>query len=507
MSIALIKLQNHSYSIQYHNKHLHSIKNPRREAERIVRSQLELSKLPERVSDKRSPVFFLLNPGLGYAAEILRQYYPHSVIWAVYSDKTLLEFIRNCAESILKPSEIISAVKPSYFRNYISSILTGFSTFSAQLIDWLPAAHVPGHRQLLTDYRSAMREIQGGLLSHMYFGRRWMKNVALNVRRTGGMRRLKSLAGPVILCAAGPSLHDRMSLIRKMRSRVHVWALPSSVRALLAGGISPDCIVSSDGGYWADLHLRYVPAESHIIMALSSWVSAGLFQNWGSREFISLKMPFMRGSHEDVFMELPERASVLFTALDILARIHRGPLILFGADFTSRGLESHVRPHGFDEFIESRGCRLRPLCTERFERVSGGQLGIYAEWFKTRGYANPGLYRWGDGDELPIPALRSEGDLNRVLAAAPKPGMEWKSAGAAFSEDSVFLDIPRPLPGDLFSNPEHSQLFEALICGNGIELKNQYLRWLGGEGEGLCVQEFENDFIFSRGSEGRRGGA
>ena len=496
MSACLIKLPNNSYSIQYQQKYLHSLKNPHREAERLVLFQLQQARATERISDKRSPLFFLLNPGLGHAAATVRKYYPLAQICAVYSDKVLYDFVKSCDHALFAAKEMLLSAETTHFRHYLLSNLNGLSIFAVQLIDWLPASHLSGHSRLLAEYLSAMREIQAGLLTRMFFGKRWIANTSRNIQDTHRKRRIKAVVGPVVICASGPSLADRISLLREIRSQVHIWALPSSIRALLEGGIIPDCVISSDGGYWAGRHLVYAPPQSHIIMALSAQVPASVSQRWKSWEFVSLQMPFMQRPQSEYCMELPERASVIFTALDILSRIGRGPVLLFGADFRTRGLQTHVRPHSFDELIESSGNRLNPLSTLWFTRSSGEQLHIYADWFTARGSDNwPSLYRWrGDGRPLPINELQTRAEVDAVIAASPPVKLEWKDNTSSPQNlaENIFVPIPRPLPNNLFSGREHLSLLEILIFMDGIGLKRQYLHWLGGKDEAQCIREFDD---------------
>ncbi|MGI9256323.1 MAG: 6-hydroxymethylpterin diphosphokinase MptE-like protein [Salinispira sp.] len=484
------------YSITYGNTLLHSLRNPWKEAERIVRSQLEHSNFSKRVSGNCRAIFFLLNPGLAYGAAVLLQYYPKATIHAVYSDRELYSLVMNCNTSCTRQPGIVSSLMLSDFKNYIFSTLTGLTVLQTQVIDWLPSSSVSGHRQLLSDYRLAMREIQAGLLSRMYFGKPWMKNISLNIHRLSKMKKLTSLSGSVFLCAAGPSLNNSMELIKRLRSRVHVWALSSSVRALVSEGIIPDCIVSTDGGYWAGLHLQFSAPESHIIMSLNARVPAAFFHRCASTEFVLMNMPFLKNSENKEFMTVPERGSVIFTALDILERLHEGPIVLLGADFTPRGLQSHARPQAFDEFIESEYTRLHPLTTERFERISGEQLNIYSEWFRTEGgksISSP-MYRWrGSRVRLPVTELTSEDELKYIVDTAPRMQTSWETISVKKSDADVFINIPKPLPGDLFSQSDHLELLEAIVYVNGIELKNQYTHWLKGTEEELCLSELENN--------------
>ena len=494
MNASLIRVSENSYSLLYQQKHLHSVRNPWQEAERLIHSQMEASKLYQRISDKRSPVFFLINPGLGHAAVILRKRYSKAVIHAVYSDESLYQFVLNCRESMLAPEEMIPAINRSQFKQYLLSNLTGLSVFSTQLINWLPASYLPGHDRLLKEYLAAIREKQADILTRMYFGRRWIQNVRSNIHRLRKPKNLGTISGPVVLCASGPSLGDSLPLLREIGSRVHIWALPSALRALRAERICPDCIVSSDGGYWAGPHLRFAPEQSHLIMALSSRVPANLFDNRKSAEFISLQMPFIQNAQP--FMELPERASVIFTTLDILARLDSDPVIIFGADFDTRELQTHIRPHTFDEFIESTGNRLHPLSTERFRRSTGGQLNLYAEWFRTEKHSEwPTLYRWrGEGAELPIPEIQTRDELMTIINALPAKNITWKGGSKTTQIADIIAPIPHPLPENLFSK-EHRSLREILIYTNGIEFKNQYLQWLSGKTEHCCVRELEQVLV------------
>jgi hypothetical protein len=492
-------------TLQYNGRFLHSPRNPLKEARRIVERQLADSL--RRFSRERPITLFFLDPGLGYAALAARELYPESRIHFAYSDRGLYEAaIAGMPETVRETEPSIRLFEsPGEFRAHILTVLGEPDFLSAAVLDWPASSFLPDHYRLTGEFLEAFTELQKGFATRSFFGMRWIKNCRANRRWETVSLPFPRMDTPAVLCASGPGLADSINIIRSLGRRVRLWALPSALKILNAAGLTPDAVVSTDGGYWAGTHLRGLGADTHLFIARSAMLPPSLADRLENISLFSLGMPFETplypdtgkpASHRQRLFRLPERGSVIFTALDILGLCGAPSVLLLGADFSTRGLASHSRPHSFDPYLESSSDRLHPLTTERWMRSRGEDLEVYASWLAASGISRrwPRILRHSpDGAELPVRNyLREE----QLFEPAPADGAPVFPGDDGIVSDAGEMADPmsdlrgllsHSLPEDLFSNPERRNIISRLIYADGIEVKNCYFAWMGGEDEGVAI--------------------
>jgi hypothetical protein len=199
---------------------------------------------------------------------------------------------------------------------------------------------------------------------------------------------------PIVITGSGPSLEAVLPRILAVREGVFVLAASSSLQALAAGGITPDMVISTDGGGWALTHLySFFRLHTHKprFLALSLCAAAPsqcsgiplLPMNdgslWQNMALNAIGLPSVL---------IPQRGTVTASALELALEIGNGGIFLAGMDLSVRGIRSHARPNGFDHMFFGRASRLRPVYTQYYIRSygikDGGSLDVYASWFKTR---------------------------------------------------------------------------------------------------------------------------
>jgi hypothetical protein len=169
---------------------------------------------------------------------------------------------------------------------------------------------------------------------------------------------------------------------------MRILASSSSVPALLAGGLAPDFIISTDGGGWALFHLyeclrvrRQVPLAVPFCAALPSQCAAlpvipvcdGSL--WQTIVLSGCGIPFI---------SLAQRGTVTASALDLAFVLSSGPVYISGMDLANRDISTHARPYRLSS-AEENASRLDPLYSRQYRRASaGGSMNIYAEWFGAR---------------------------------------------------------------------------------------------------------------------------
>jgi hypothetical protein len=285
--------------------------------------------------------------------------------------------------------------------------------------------------------RQLVQEQNGSLVTTLAMGRVWMRNAISNFLAIDSILvgELCPADRPVLLAAPGPSLEEAAPLIAEVRSRVELWALPSSSPLLDDRGLSPDLLVMTDPGYYSLYHLHFSAPSCPLVMPLSAARGAWDLPGSGGQE--SAALPFLLaqpGFFEQSLLEeagvpaplIAPHGTVAATALDLALASTRAPVIVAGLDMCTRDISLHARPNAFDTLLHLQSMRLTPhdslsfqrAAAQRVERVPGHEgvraspsLKTYAGWFNDENAGRDGrVYRL-----LPSP-IALEG--MRVLSAA-----------------------------------------------------------------------------------------
>jgi hypothetical protein len=229
-----------NYSVQVGAAALHSRYDPALEAKKYIDSlYLQFHRY-----------FVLIEPGLGYLAAALKKLYPLSKIITIHCSS----FFNKDEGLSWNPGSSLSL---EYF---LEEILVDSDASEIQLIEWKPSVNAYGKSCLDIAKRTieCIRRISAGRNTVRNFGRRWIRNVIRNLELFVNPLELIPGSGPVIVCAAGPSLEASYEKILKWKQSPFppfLIAVSSAAPALMYRGIRPDCIVATDGGPWALFHL------------------------------------------------------------------------------------------------------------------------------------------------------------------------------------------------------------------------------------------------------------
>jgi hypothetical protein len=363
---------------------LHSRYNPPGEAEKYIKA-LELGEAVR--------FFILLEPGLGYGIAPLRRRFPGAKIIVLH----VSDFFSRQVFPGLEESRADAEWNPGSgtdLQDFLEGEIPDTEASSIGIIEWRPSLAIYGtsYLRLLEETAEFIKRIDASRRTLKGFGRRWLRNAFRNAKILKRILSFSPGSLPVIVTGAGPSLEESIPLMveRKKRGPLFVLAASSSASALLAGGITPDLIISTDGGFWARLHfygaIRQIPLPplaAALTAVLPSQCSAAavlplcdgsLWQRLLLRE---LSIPFIA---------LPQRGTVTASALDLAFSLTRGPVLLCGTDLAHRDLRTHARPYSLDRLQEESAGRLCPRYTRAFVRArdlaAGGSYAVYAGWFK-----------------------------------------------------------------------------------------------------------------------------
>jgi len=359
---------------------LHSRYNPQLEAQRYI-DALKI--------DKDINCFILIEPGMGYMIPVLREKSPRGKILVLHADagfRTLPGAFQGDAvwfpDNETGAQEFLEAGVPPSAR--------------VRIVEWRPGLNVYGVKflDLVRESAEFIKRLEAGRRTDAFFGKRWMRNFFRNLALFQNTLMYRKMDIPVVITGSGPSLEAILPQILALRDNIFIIAASSSLQALAVGGITPDMVISTDGGGWALTHLYSFfrplkPKPGILALSLCSAVPSQcsaisvLPMNdgslWQSMALHATDIPSVL---------IPQRGTVTASALELALELSDGNIFLAGMDLSVCDIRSHARPNGFDHLFFGSATRLRPVYTQYFLRSggikSGGSLDVYAAWFKSR---------------------------------------------------------------------------------------------------------------------------
>jgi hypothetical protein len=374
-------------TVYVENQALHSRYNPPAEAEKYINS------LRFR---EEARFFILLEPGLGYAAAVLRKKFPDSVILILHVSDFLASQNNYFA---MCPAWSPGSGTP--LLRFLEDHIPDTEAASIALVEWRPSRTAFGraYLRLLAETVEYIKRADANKRTAENFGKRWFKNVFKNLAILKKAPRYTPFAAPLVVAGAGPSLEELIPRLaeQKKKSPLFILAVSSSAPALLAADLPPDLILSCDGGNWALLHL-YEALRKPPCGAFAAALTAALPSQFAALPWLplsdgSLWQNTLLQSMGLPFASLPQRGTVTATALDLAFRLCRGPIYIAGTDLGHRDILTHARPHSFERLLTEKASRLNPAYSQQFFRAcapaSSGSHGIYAQWFARQMDAYP----------------------------------------------------------------------------------------------------------------------
>ncbi|WP_028975416.1 6-hydroxymethylpterin diphosphokinase MptE-like protein [Spirochaeta cellobiosiphila] len=362
------------------NIHIHSPYDPVREAERYLRNQV--SKAPRTV--------IIIGECLGYLGQSIAKIYPNTIIHPMWLETTLEQnALPFSYETGWDPS------KPMSWQEFISDILSK-GVVGIQILIW-PAMEKLFPQEISKIYQYILTEIKqiNSIKSTVqHFAFQWFKNCLQNSNFIEGYYcPVQKEKIPYFIGASGTSLSEHKDWLLNNHKYIRIIALPSSLCFFRQLNIPVDFIITQDSGFWADYHLEYLPYFSHIVCSLKA-----------SRRIKHLtKKPLLFSNHswyekiifdDKPVLSLPELGSVIFSAIEFAKTMTDDAIILGGADFYQKDIQTHIRPHSFDQYFDQLGSRFLGELTQKYKRMidfnaktikdnyrSIFSLDYYRDWF------------------------------------------------------------------------------------------------------------------------------
>jgi hypothetical protein len=193
------------------------------------------------------------------------------------------------------------------------------------------------------------------------FGKLWFKNTALNLERLVQSRTRIASVSNAIITGAGPSLEFQIPKLRSLQKTNFLIAVDTSLPALLANDIVPDCVISIDCQHISYLHfMQGFPHNTPIVMDIGSpplltRISAPVI-------FFASGNPFSRYISEN-WVPFPSLdtsgGNVTQSALSLAIRLNAGVITVFGADYCFLGGKTYSRGTYIYSYFDTISSRIR----------------------------------------------------------------------------------------------------------------------------------------------------
>ena len=354
----------------------HSSYSPAKEAQRF----LEASQFTINPS-----VIFLIEPGLNFFSESLKQKFPECKIICV----------RFFEESFPDEPSWDSVINFNKCKNLSQLLINQFgeeALLCSTALIW-PVAQKLFMQQIqsfFAEYKTTLEYCKTLLVTRQFFEKKWLINSCnfINYAKNFIEPDIKTQL-PVVICASGTQLKPCINTIKTSQDKIFIICLSSALSVLVKNGITPDLILTTDGGFWAGEHLKYLkknpditlaaPCEAFIpkkilqtnpIVALryndtSSFICSELLQQSGIPFLDALRNPTVSGTGLFLAKSITDK-SIYFCGLDL---------------GTNPGFV-HTQPNEIEKNNELFDYRLNTKQTRiARSRFNSDSLKVYRDWF------------------------------------------------------------------------------------------------------------------------------
>jgi len=343
------------YTNEEHSFYLHSPYDPLQEAQQYANGQLQDS------GEGNFVVFFGM--GLGHGAkEIISSlsdedrvliFEPHWDLFYLAFCHTDLAWLLTRDRTTITCDPSVQGAMLQYMNLFELAGFKGVKLFSNAAFERLPAAE--HFNELAGRIRYEMLAVGGNVQTLMIMGEMQQMNIILNFPQILDNPPFLHLIDkfknrPAIIVSAGPSLEKNMHLLHDLQDKALIIAVDTSIKPLLANGITPHVVVTGDPQEANSRHLRGVDApDTYLIAEPQSPIAS--FNGWTGRKFIC--------TFHDNMMQWIDRVigtrgrvlvwgSVAVMAYDVSVKIGADPIVFIGQDLSFPGGRTYTKGTFFE---------------------------------------------------------------------------------------------------------------------------------------------------------------
>lgn len=332
----------------------------------------------------------ITGPCLPYLPSILKKKFPHSKIIAIQFCKDFEQFNSSWDKVFL----VTSNTNPLEFQEELYNYFGEEGLFTSIFLSWKPSEKPFENEHKITweGIKQAYEKSKSIIGTISFFNKTWFFNTIKFFKYIKKTFSINQINKDVLITASGPSLKNQIDFIKCNIDNFFILALSSSVTVLLENKIIPDAILSTDGGYYAQRHLKILETQNKyqnipIIIPPEAKVSTYIIENnpiipliYGdsidSKILEMIKIKFLKGKRN---------GTVSGTAAELALSLTKNNIYFTGLDLAVSKGHSHTQNNVLeidnslnDYKINSTENRIVP------STFSNKSLEIYRNWFSTR---------------------------------------------------------------------------------------------------------------------------
>lgn len=385
-----------------HGKFIHSKYNPIREAEQMLNSDFFTND-----ESKKNFVFYGL--GLGYLPELYAAKNIDANLIIIEPDIFLFLFFLASRDLDCffrhKNLSLILGAYPNEALNFLEGLPNkNYKIFKQNAImdvspSWFLELETLKKRKIEKD------ELNKNTLKK--FGKLWTKNFFKNLsqlQKAFNILQFKNAFAdfPVIIIAAGPSLHSVLPLIKKYADRFVIISTDTALRACLHFDLIPDFVLFMDAQYWNYLHIADMDLSSSILVTELAVYPPVFRLKTKANVLASSVFPFA-SVIENKFGGLGKvvtGGSVATACWDFARTLGSKKIIMAGLDLGFPNFQTHFKGSRFEEDANKSSMRLKTaeqyshqaLYSAHPEIAAGyskkiltdARMKMYAWWFESK---------------------------------------------------------------------------------------------------------------------------
>lgn len=372
MEIVFSDAKNGELTCSLGGTYVHSAYNPSKEAKQFV-TGLSAPFTPSAV--------IIIEPALSYCAPFLRNRFPQTALYAIRLC-TVFSAYDGAWDAVCAADDALG--------DRLFDQLGEETICSALFLAWQPSERLfPGEaKHAWQAIKTVVLKSRDVLGTRAFFAKRWIKNAVRFCAHIQHPAILHKGTADILIAASGPSLRTSLPHIAAFRPRFFIIALSSALLPLLHEGITPDLVLSTDGGFWGKKHLAccgHAMPRIPFALAAESASPAALLETqtvvplWYDD---SIAVPMLRACGIPA-MRAVRNGTVSGTALDFALALTDGTIYLCGLDLAAAQGFQHTQPNALERSHAAHDGRLRPKHTRlaASATVAHGALAVYRTWF------------------------------------------------------------------------------------------------------------------------------
>ena len=376
MQLLFSKAKDDSQTFSANGVFFHSTYSPSKEADRFLQS-INFSFAPQLI--------LFVEPGLNYYSEILKKKFPDCKIIC----------LRLFDQSLGDEATWDYCIKYSDCQNLKAFLITNFGEeklLCSNILITKQAQTLFGTAidNIILQYKAALDDAKTLLVTRQFFEKKWLINSCNFITYAKHFCNTQlNTSLPAIICASGPTLKPCLKAIKENANKLFIICLSSATSVLLQNNITPDVVLSTDGGWWAGEHLKLLKKHNDIPLAApcEAFVPKCILQKNpilslvynDSSSFISCEIL----KHADIQgFSVLRNPTVSGTALSFAKAITSNDIYFCGLDLASGKGHQHSKPNEIEKDNNIKDFRLKNIETRTaHSRYNTSSLNIYRDWF------------------------------------------------------------------------------------------------------------------------------